>query len=1265
MKQVYAPIIMFLLLIPFIGNANHTKHITDETAPPCTADIITADQEICDNFFMISAVAPEAGETGAWSGPAGTSFVDINDPNTFITNLNAGPNIITWTISDSGGTECSTDQITLINSQVITTPAITTPNNQEWCDENGFDVTAQGPLLPGETGFWTGDAGQTFDPPNGLTTTVNNMQAGNNVIFWNITNGTCDANPASITVVNNEVTTVAEIEVFSAPESCVTDGFSGIFANINNPLVPGEVGTWSGPAGVTFDPNSEAPTIDGLLPGDNVLTWTITRGGCPPSSVSFTVTNNEPNNVNININDSDNAACFGDPLNLSADAPLAGQTGMWSGPAGSVFTPNANSPNVTVTDAPVGVQDFVWTLTQGGCSLSDTIQVEIYPQPVGTYTVNPTTTVGGSDGSIDICVASGASPFNITWSPAQGTVMPTNDPACTGESFNVGGLSAGMYVVTITDVNGCFDVLGDGSGGPGDTITIMDPDCSDFDFGLITSTNESCDESDDGTITVEVLNAQGDILYSVGNVNGVPDVTTSQNPYTFENLPEGEYNLFISDARLCTDSYIGNPVIVTAPEPLAFTPTSTPITTVGGSEGTISVCPTGGTGPFTVTWTPIEGASVAADPNNPACQIISGLPENTDPGYTVTVVDANGCPASASGVPIVGINCMISVDASSITTTDVSCNGANDGTITVGGTTDAPPLEYSIDGGATYSTNDLFENLPPGTYQVFIKDQPGCIAGPVEITITEPDILMTTAETIQVSTVGGSDGQILLCVEGGTPPHTVTWSPSNVGSVGPFTDPNCAGESLAITGLSADMYTVTITDANGCINDGLDTIEVPPPACAEYSTMVNFTDNSCGESPTNPSYDGTLEVTILGDAPGPYTIDIGCGVDPIETPDATYTFTGLQPCNYILLVTAADGCTIGYSGNPVQISAPDLLSAPFTVIPAPTLSSTDGEICVEPMGGTPPYTVEICGQMAMQGGVCNGYFLGGLMEGDTCNVLVLDANLCESTGVLFIPPIDCTPFVAELDGQDGVMGSCAESPTGAINLNVYDGVEPYTYTWSNGATTEDLVDIPGGTYYVTVSDVRECEVLIDSITVETFDPVDVTLGITINGMFTAGNEFEVTSDPLTLGVESNFPIDMIMWSPPDGLDDPTSTMPVALPEETTTYTVTITTPEGCMASDTIRVIADPGTITVPTGFTPNGDGTNDNFYPVINGNAEVLGLTVWNRWGEKVYDNPNPPGWDGSYKSVKQPLSSFVYVLEYRLPGKNSEILKGDFVLIR
>ncbi len=1269
MKKIYPPVILFLLLLSYATFATGNYHSSNDN-PPCTAEIITTDQEVCDNFFQVIATPPEAGETGMWVGPANTSFADPMSATTFITNLGAGNNTIIWRIFDSSGTQCSEAQITLINNEVQTTPIILTDNNEEVCDENGFQVVAEGPLLPGEVGSWSSDNPDvTFTPPNGLETTADNLGPGNNVIFWTISNNSCSANPASITVINNEVVTTAAIELFSATESCVTDGFDQIFANISDPdnqLVPGEVGTWTGPSGVTFSPNSEAPTIDGLLPGDNMLVWTISRGNCPTNSDVITITNNEPNNVNINVGDSDSAACADDALNLSADPPNADQTGMWSGPAGAVFSPNASMPNVSVTGTPPGVHQFFWTLTQGGCDLSDSIQVEIFDQPAfGNHMVNNTSTVGGSDGSIDFCLEGGTPPFDVVWEPFENTnvINQTNDNTCPGTSFNLGGLSAGVYMITITDANGCSDILGDD---PDEENTeIMDPDCTPFNFGLVTNTNESCDESDDGTITIEVLNGQGAIIYSLGNVNGIADVITTENPFTFTNLPAGEYNLFISDERLCTDSFIGNPVTVTAPAPLEVTPTGVPTATLGGADGSIAVCINGGTGPYTVTWTPSGAGSVSPDPNQSNCddnQLITGL---TEGDYDVMVVDANGCEFSSEDITVNPPICEISLDVSDIAISNVSCNGENDASITIGGVTDTPPLEYSIDGGVTYLPSNVFDNLSPGNYLVFIRDGQACTAGPVNIEVTEPAPLAVDPTIISTSTVGGSDGQIQLCIEGGTPPNSLVWTPSDVGSAGPSTDPTCDGEALAITGLSAGVYMVTITDANGCMEilGDIDTIRVPDPECLS-TTEVIFMDNSCGISPTNPSFDGTIEVTIVGDAPPPFIIDIGCDVDPVTTNEITTTFTGLPPCNYVIQVTSADNCMIGFSGNPVTIDAPEILSAPFTITETSTVSGSDGEICVEPMGGTPPYTVAICDQPATQGGACNGYFVGGLSVGDTCNVLVLDANLCESTGVLFISGPDCSSFSAELDGMNGVMGSCAESNTGAINLNVMGGLEPYTFNWSNGATTEDVSGLPGGTYTVTVSDSQECEVLIESIEVETFDPVDVELGVTVDGMFTTMGPFQIVDDSIQLGIDINFDIGSVMWSPPDGLSDPTSPNPSALPSETTTYTVEITTAEGCMATAEITIEADVSVV-VPTGFTPNGDGNNDTFFPVIDGNVEILQFSVWNRWGEKIYDNPEPPGWDGFYKSVKQPLSTFVYILEFKLPGKDPEILKGDVVLIR
>lgn len=1251
---------MGLLLIPLLGHAgNGNSNPTDN--PPCTAEIITASQEICDNFFMITATPPEPGETGAWTGPANTAVVDASAPSTFITNLNPGPNNITWTIFDGNGIPCDVATITVINSEVQTTPIILTDNNVEVCDADGFQLEANS-VGPGEVGEWTSNdltGSVSFTNLNSPITTVNGLPPGNTVILWNISNSSCDATPAAIFVTNNEVTTIAEIEPnVTEIESCVTNGFVGVFANITNQLPPGEIGSWSGPPGVTFTPNAEAPVISGLNPGANVLTWTITRGNCPPSTATITVINNEPNNVNINTNNGV-ATCADESLTIDADPPLANQTGTWTGPTGTVYNPDADSPNVTVSNVPPGNQTFYWTLTQGGCSLTDSVEVIIYPEPViDSVSVSNVTTVGGNDGAMTICVNGGTPPFTYDWTPTQGTGMPVSGPC--DENYEISGLTMGSYVVSVTDANGCLDVFGDM---PGDSIIINDPDCSDFDIGLVTSTNEDCDESDNGSITIEVLNAQGDILYSVGN--GIADVTTQVNPYTFENLPEGDYFVTVSDERLCTDTYIGNPVTITAPDPLTATTIPTEVTTLGGSDGTIGVCIEGGTGPYTVVWSPMNGTVGSDSGTCTDNQIITGLPEDE---YDVTVTDANGCEVLINTITVSPPTCDITLDTP--VSTNASCNGADDGSITITATSSVEPITYSIDGGATYVSSNVFDNLPPGTYEVFVLDAALCPNGPATVVITEPDVLIADPTIINVSTVGGSNGQIQLCVEGGTAPYTFDWDPMPAGStVGTDTDPNCNGEAWSIIGLPADMYVVTITDANDCVEilgdmtTPGDTLTVTEPDCAYIASVVQM-NNSCGVNPSNPSFDGSIEITVSGTPmpPPPYTYDIGCGVAPVTVPATTYTFTGLEPCNYVVQVTAGDACIFGFVGNPVAITAPDLLSAPPSIYSPTTVSGTDGEICVNPMGGTPPYTVTICGQVAQPGGQCNGFFVGGFAAGESCNVLVLDANLCESTGTVIVDSLDCSDFMVELAAPP--VGSCAEAPSGMIDLTVTGGQFPYTFVWNNGADTEDLIDVPAGIYSVTITDDRECTMILsDGLEVVQYEAVEVEASEDL--VMELGD-----IDQVDVEVNPNAPVISIEWTPATWLDDSSAANPTVTPTEadTITYTVTVTTSDGCVDTDQVTVfVEDNSVVVVPGGFTPggNGPGENDYFYPIIEGNVEVLSLTVWNRWGEKIYDNPNPPGWDGLYKSAKQPLSTYVYVLEYRVGSQDPEVLHGDFILIR
>jgi len=201
-----------LLLMMLLSNLN----IAQNSKAPCTATIITQSQEMCDDFFQVSAEAPEAGETALWEGPPGTAFTDPGVPVTFITGLASGPNIITCSIFDAAGDLCDTDSITLTNNEVITTPIIITQYD-EVCDENGVELTAMPSTAPGEYGVWSSDNSTVTFSPNDTTpnVTANNLALGNNIFFWEIRNGTCVANPASITLNLVDCEVFVENPIFS------------------------------------------------------------------------------------------------------------------------------------------------------------------------------------------------------------------------------------------------------------------------------------------------------------------------------------------------------------------------------------------------------------------------------------------------------------------------------------------------------------------------------------------------------------------------------------------------------------------------------------------------------------------------------------------------------------------------------------------------------------------------------------------------------------------------------------------------------------------------------------------------------------------------------------------------------------------------------------------------------------------------------------------------------------------------------------------
>lgn len=142
--------------------------------------------------------------------------------------------------------------------------------------------------------------------------------------------------------------------------------------------------------------------------------------------------------------------------------------------------------------------------------------------------------------------------------------------------------------------------------------------------------------------------------------------------------------------------------------------------------------------------------------------------------------------------------------------------------------------------------------------------------------------------------------------------------------------------------------------------------------------------------------------------------------------------------------------------------------------------------------------------------------------------------------------------------------------------------------------------------------------------------------------------------------------DDVLWGPISEVSCFDCLDPVVSPDTTTLFRLQVTVTEQCVLRDSVLVLIDFGDLAFPTGFTPNGDGTNDVFRP-MNDRLDLFELSVWNRWGEKVYETTDPTrGWDGTYAGQTSPLGVYTFSARYRYPNDDeARTATGNVTLIR
>ncbi|MBN4065712.1 gliding motility-associated C-terminal domain-containing protein, partial [Candidatus Amoebophilus asiaticus] len=1077
-----------------------------------------------------TAITLTTGSTNATCGNAdGTASVTATG--------GTGPYTYNWSNSQSAQTATSlvpgTYGITVTDNngcQAVTSVTVIDPGSPSVGISTSTDVSCNGESDGSST--VTANGGilpYTYSWSNSQTTaTTTNLSAGS----YDVTVFDANGCLSTASVVITEPTAIT-LTTGSANATCGNaDGTASVTVTGGTPAY-----TYS------WNNTGTTGTITNLLAG--IYTVTVTDANGCQTIVSVTI--NDIGGPTAVITDSNDVSIGGGSdgsATVSAIGGTAPYTYAWSNGQTTATATNlsAGSYCVTITDANNCVAVACITINE--------------PAALGTLTSSTNVSCnGGTDGTATVSAVGGVPPYTYSWTTGASTATIT-------------GLGAGTYTVTASDANGAASIT---------SVTITEPSAVN---ASVSGTNITCNGACDGTASITGTGGTPPYTYTWSN---------GANTQNISNLCPGTYTGTITDNNNCQATAT---IVITEPPLLSASSTSTDVQCNGACDGTASITGTGGTLPYTYTWS--NGANT---------QNINNLCPGT---YTGTVTDNQGCQATTS----VLINEPTQLTSSS-TSTNATCTGACDGTASITGSGGTPPYTYSWSNG---QTTQSISSLCAGTYTGTVTDANNCQTT-VTIIITEPAGLSATATGTNVQCNGACDGTATITGTGGTLPYTYSWS-------------NGAG-TQNITNLCPGTYVGTIFDANGC--KATSSVNITEPV--QVTATVTGTNVQC-----NGACDGTASVTGGGGTP-PYTYSWSNG-------SGTPNITNLCPGTYVATVTDNNGCQTTAS---ILITEPTALSATATGTNVQCNGACDGTASITGTGGTLPYAYSWSNGQTTQSitNLCPGTYTGivtdanGCVSTDTITITeptqvtatttgtdvqcngacdgtasitgaggtppyayswstgavtpninnlcpgtytgtVTDANNCQTTATVTITePAGMIPTIAGTNLQ------CNGDNSGAADLTVNGGTAPYTYQWSNGATTEDLTNIAAGTYTVSVTDNNGCQATA-SVTIT--EPLALTVVLASTNISCNGG-----SDG-TAGVAVNGGTQPYTYNWSDGQVTATASNLAA-----GNYDVTVYDANGCQILGSVT-ITEPSAIAVTATSTNNATCNGD-----CDGTASISG----------------------------------------------------------
>lgn len=1047
-----------------------------------------------------------------WSGPSGFTSTNQN-----ISNLIPGTYIAHVTDRE-GCTQNITVEIleTPAMNIALTSPTFVGGHNLSCAESQNAQITAHVEFgTPPYTYAWN-------DANNQTSQTATNLKVGTYTVT------VTDANNCTAT---QSITLTAPQPVMGTTvdkQNVLCHGMSTATATVE-----GEGGT----APYTYSWNTTPPQTGNTAVNLSAGTYNVTVTDVNGCIGNIEVEIQEPSASISGVINTTNILCFGEATG-SASANIAGGTQPYTYAWSS--NPSLNAPTIDNLEA----GSYTLTVTDAnGCSHTIAFNITQPPQlDVQTVAITNVSCHGDNTGSITVSAQGGKGPYTYSWN--------TNPPQTENTAQH---LTAGSYIITVTDDNGCTAQK---------EIDITEPEELELDVTNIK--NPSCYASANGEIEI---NATGGVHPYVYTWNTTPPTIDNQ----IDNLPAGNYEVTVEDANGCTQTEV---IELIAPDEITIQIEEIQHVLCYGQEtGSITVSVAGGTPDYTYQWN---------DPLNQTTSTATQLAAGT---YTVIVTDENGCQASISATVNEPTN---PLQATIQNTEDVLCYGVNNGWATVTATGGSGSYSYSWNDDNNQQTPTA-TNLAPGTYTVTISDNNGCETPiTIDVVINGPSNPITLNISTSTYTGGAnvvcaqdSTATIDLTISGGTAPYTVLWE---------MPDGTTSGDQNLID-LPPGDYTVIVTDQNGCEESQTVQITAPQPIVIHAQT----TSSLCFGSPS-----GSIDLTIEGGVPE-YDIEWN---GPNGFTSTEYSLIDIEGGIYYITITDANGCV---HHDAVTVTQPEDLVitvdslSEFNGYNLSCYNSADGEIYITPSGGTQPYWIQW--NMPGNPGFSNQEDLINLKAG-TYEAVLIDDNGCVQNAFIDIVGPDTINIDFDISlYPNGFNISCADANDGTIEaITTGGGVGNFSFHWVGPAgygpvTGNPIENLGPGTYSVLAIDENGCMAM-NAVKLTAPNPFSIEVEATeINGYhISCEGAANGAINLIVKGGRHPVTVQTIEWTGPNGFTSSDSNISNLEPGQ---YCVTVTDINDCQMTECITLIepltlsVDLTSTTLPNGFELSCENAHD------------------------------------------------------------------------